>query len=582
MMTEKLPETDVVIVGSGWAGGIAAAELTKAGYLVVCLERGADRKREDFYASKDELRYLARHELYKDLSGETYTTRNRPSEEAVPLRRHQTDMLHDEGTGGTGVHWAGQTDRYLPFDFKIEKRLKEKHGENSIPADMTVQNWGITYEELEPYYDKFEKTVGVGGRQSTLGVKHSTDYPNPPMKEMPMMRLFQEAAKRLGYHPYPIPAATMSEAYTNPDGESLNPCVYCGFCSGYGCGYDAKADPINTVLATAKKTGNFELRNHAYVSRILYDGNQATGVLYIDTRTGKKYEQPATLVVSAAFTFGNTRLMLLSGIGEPYQPETGQGMIGKNITAHYNNLSIKAGSVGFFDNQKFNSYVGAGGLGTVIDDFNPENLQQQGTDFLHGFQLSISQTGAGAISSNEVPSDTPSWGTPFKKASLYYTHRNLTVGTLNSCLPRAHNFMDLDPVYTDAFGDPLLRLTVRFTDQERNMLRYTNEKSRELLQEMGADIIDSPVDSEETEFTQFSVHNHTAGGVIMGTSPATSVVNNFSQMWNMENLFVIGASSFPHTSCYNPTGTIGALAYRAAEGMIHYLQGHDGLLTEPK
>ncbi|HLR53920.1 MAG TPA: GMC family oxidoreductase [Pseudogracilibacillus sp.] len=575
-MTEKLPETDVVIIGSGWAGGIAAAELTKAGYQVICLERGPDRKREDFIASKDELRYLARHELYKDLSDDTYTIRNNSDEEAIPLRRHQTDMLHDEGTGGTGVHWAGQTDRYLPFDFTIGDTLIEKYGKANIPSNMTVQNWGITYEELEPYYHIFEQTVGVAGKQSPLGAARSSDYPNPPMKEMPMMRLFREAAENLGYHPYPIPAATMSQAYTNPDGEKMNACEYCGFCSGYGCGYGAKADPLNTVLSTAKKSGRFELKNHAYVARILYEGNKAIGVRYIDTQTGKKYEQPAALIVSAAFTFGNTRLLLLSGIGEPYHPETKTGVIGKNMTAHYNNLSIKAGSVGFFNEKKFNSYAGAGGLGTVIDDFNPENFNNENADFLHGFQLSISQTGAGAIGNNQVPSNIPSWGKDFKDASLYYTHRNLTVGTLNSCLPRDHNYMDLDPVYKDSFGDPLLRLTVQYTDQERNMLRFTNEKSQELLQEMGADIIDSAENPEDIEFTPYSVHNHTVGGVMMGESPYTSAVNNYSQMWEMDNLFILGGSSFPHSSCYNPTGTIGALAYRATERMIQYLQSNEG------
>lgn len=107
------------------------------------------------------------------------------------------------------------------------------------------------------------------------------------------------------------------------------------------------------------------------------------------------------------------------------------------------------------------------------------------------------------------------------------------------------------------------------------MLRFTNEKSQELLQEMGADIIESAENPEEIEFTPYSMHNHTVGGVMMGESPHTSAVNNYSQMWEMDNLFVLGGSSFPHSSCYNPTGTIGALAYRATERMIQYLQSND-------
>lgn len=581
-MAERLNKVDVVIVGSGWAGGIVAAELAKEGYQVVGLERGPDRKREDFVESKDELRYISRHELYKDLSQETYTTRNTVNEKAIPIRKHLTDMLQDEGTGGTGVHWAGQTYRYLPFDFEIQSKIKEKYGEDRIPEDMTIQDWGITYDELEPYYDKFEKTIGISGVESPLGPQHSDKYPNPPMKETPVTRLFKDATQKLGYHPYPIPSANMSRKYENPDGETINACVYCAFCSGYGCGYSAKADPINTVLSTAKKTNNYELRNHAYVTRVLHDEKKATGVLYIDTKTGQKYEQPATLVVSAAFIFGNTRLMLLSNIGEPYNPKTGKGVIGKNITAHYNNLSIKAGTVGFFESKKFNTFAGAGSLGTVIDDFNPEHLDNSKTDFLHGFQLHINQIGAGAIKNNPVPDGTPSWGKEFKQKSLHYAHRNLTVGTMNGCLPRKHNYMDLDPIYKDVFGDPLLRLTVKFTSQERNMLKFTNKKAQEILRKMGADIIESPIHPDEAEFTQFSVHNHTGGGVVMGADPETSAINNYSQMWDMENLFVVGSSAFPHSSCYNPTGTIGALSYRAAEGMIKYLKGDRKLLIEPK
>src|SRR5699024_7789357 len=148
---------------------------------------------------------------------------------------------------------------------------------------------------------------------------------------------------------------------------------------------------------------------------------------------------------------------------------------GKNMTAHYTTVSIQAGTDGLLKEKKFNTYAGARGLGTVIDELNPERVNNEHAEFLHGFQLRISQTRAGADGNHQVPSNIPSWGKDFKDASLYYTPRNLTVGTLNSCLPRDHNYMDLDPVYKDSFGDPLLRLTVQYTDQERNMLRFTNE-----------------------------------------------------------------------------------------------------------
>src|SRR5699024_4902888 len=115
-----------------------------------------------------------------------------------------------------------------------------------------------------------------------------------------------------------------------------------------------------------------------------------------------------------------------------------------------------------------------------------------------------------------------------------------------------------------------------YTDQERNMLRFTNEKSQELLQEMGADIIDSAENPEDIEFTPYSVHNHTVGGVMMGESTYALDSHNYAQMWEMNYLLILRGSSVPHSSCYNPTGTIGALAYRATERMIQYLQSNEG------
>jgi gluconate 2-dehydrogenase alpha chain len=393
--------------------------------------------------------------------------------------------------------------------------------------------------------------------------------------------LFTEAGEEFGYHPYRIPSANLSEAYENPDGETINACVYCSFCTLYGCDFGAKSDPVITVLATAEKTGNYELRNHAYATRVLHNGGRATGVLYTDTQTGQEYEQPADIVVLGAFIFSNTRLLLLSEIGEPYDPATGRGIIGRNFTGHFSNLTYNA-AIGFFEDKKFNNFAGAGALGTTLDDFNAEQLDHNEVDFLHGIQLYIRQTGQTPIANNPVPAGTAMWGKEFKDKSLYYSNRNVRLEHMEGVLPWRHNYMDLDPTYTDFAGNPLLRITTRFTDQERNITRFAYKKAEELLTKMGADIINVPEVTDETEFGGFSIGNHSAGGAIMGDNPETSAVNNYSQMWDMENLFVVGASSFPHFSSYNPTGTMGALAYRATEGMIEYLKNGGGLLVEPR
>lgn len=169
-------------------------------------------------------------------------------------------------------------------------------------------------------------------------------------------------------------------------------------------------------------------------------------------------------------------------------------------------------------------------------------------------------------------------GSEFKKNSIYYANRNLNVWFTPAIMPWWHNYTDLDPTYTDAFNDPLLRVTYRLKDQDRNIARFGIEKCREVLEEMGADIIDE--DEVPEEFNHIYFGGHYAGGVIMGEDPDTSAVNNYLQMWDMDNLFVVGASAFPHFSNHHPTLTIGALAYRAAEGIEKYLKNGGGSLAE--
>lgn len=133
-----------------------------------------------------------------------------------------------------------------------------------------------------------------------------------------------------------------------------------------------------------------------------------------------------------------------------------------------------------------------------------------------------------------------------------------------------------------SWGNPLIRATVNYTDQDRLRAQHGLDNCKEIMEEMGADIVDMDEVPEDVSFDSKFFTDHFIGGVIMGEDPETSAVNTYSQMWDMENLFVVGGSSFPHTSAYNPTGTIGAFAYRAAEGMIEYLNSGEGLLEEPK
>ncbi|GGH77867.1 gluconate 2-dehydrogenase alpha chain [Pullulanibacillus pueri] len=563
-MVKKLPKVDVVVVGVGWGGGIIASELTKKGLKVVGLERGAERHTEDYYMVHDELRYALRYELFQDLSKETVTFRNNEKIRALPMRQYGSFLMGD-GLGGAGVHWNGQTFRFLPYDFEIRSQTVDRYGKNKIPKEMTIQDWGITYDELEPYMDKFEKMAGISGEENPLGGKRSDKYPTGPMKHSPQMDMFEKAAKKLNYHPYTAPSANLSEAYKNPDGIERAACQYCAFCERFGCEYGAKADPVVTVIPVAQKTGNFELRTHSNVRRILHKGGKATGVRYIDTTTDEEIEQPADIVVLTAYVFNNTRLLLLSGIGTPYDSSTGTGVIGKNYAYQVS----QGGATGFFKNKKFNNFAGAGALGMEFDDFNGDNFDHSDLKFIHGAGIRLYQSGERPIQNNNIPRGTPTWGKEFKQNSIKYANRTLKIAAQGACMPHQHHFLDLDPTYKDNYGDPLLRMTFDFENQERELAKFMAQKCTEVMKEMGADHIDTMQELGPYNITTYQ-STHNTGGVIMGDDSGTSAVNNYSQMWDMDNLFVVGASSFPHNSGFNPTGTLGGLAYRAAEGILKY------------
>ncbi|MDN4494962.1 GMC family oxidoreductase [Ureibacillus aquaedulcis] len=571
-MVTTLPKTDVVLIGVGWTGGILAAELSKKGYKVVGLERGKGRKLDDYLMVHDELRYSKRHEMMQDLSRETITFRNNEKMRALPMRQHGSFVI-GEGVGGSGSHWSGQNFRYLPYDFQIKTLTEEKYGKNKIDPIYTIQDWGITYDELEPYYDAFEKMAGISGEENPLGGARSNPYPTGPMKVSPVLKLFKEATTNLGLHPFSVPSANLSETYTNPDGISRAACQYCGFCSRFGCEYGAKADPVVTVVPVAEKTGNFDLRTHSNVVEILHQGNKATGVRFIDTQTGEEFIQPAEVVGVTSFVLNNTRLLLLSNMGTPYDSKTGKGVIGKNY-AYQNNCGE---TIGLFDDKQFNLYAGAGSLGMCIDDFNGDNFDHTNLNFIHGGNIALLQTGKAPIGFNPTKEETKNWGKQFKQESIKYSSRQIALDAQGAIMPHRYHYLDLDPTYKDAYGNPLLRMTFDYEEHDREMAKFIGDQTEKIVKEMGATETYTTRDQPTYDIVPYQ-STHNTGGVIMGADRETSAVNNYMQMWDFENVFVPGASAFPHNSGYNPTGTLGALSYRAAEGIDKYLK-NGGLLV---
>ncbi len=574
-MTTKLKPVDAVVVGSGVAGSIICMELANAGLNVLCLERGRMiEPQHDFVMpyTQDELKFDRHSDIFQNLSRETITLRNNMSETALPMRELGS-FKPGEIVGGTAAHWGCNARRFLPYDFEIRSRMTARHGKNFFPEDCTSQDWGLTYEELEPYYDQFEHIYGVGGKAGNLNGEiqsggnpfegpRSREYPNPPTRPTPQGALFAKAAAELGYHPFSGPAAAMTRDYTNLYKVMMGECQRGGFCSSHACAAGAKANPLTAVLPALMKKDNFELRPLCNVIKVNTDstGKQATGVTYIDAR-GQQVEQPANIVVLATYCFNNTRLLLLSGIGKPYDPQAGTGVVGRNYS-YQTGGKVEV----FFDDREFNPFIGGGMTSTQFDDFNGEELDRSELGFVGSAYIAVSSPGATPIKSKPVPHGTPRWGGAWKKAVAHNYRRSFSIGIHGSCQSYRQHYLDLDPTYRDANGLPLLRMTFDWHQNEQKMLKFMNERCVEIAKAMvPTSYAARAVPTKYSIVPYQSTHN--IGGAVMGADPATSVVNKHLQSWDVPNVFVVGGSAYPQNAAVGPTETIGTLACWAADGI---------------
>ncbi|MGI4801574.1 MAG: GMC family oxidoreductase, partial [Janthinobacterium lividum] len=390
-------------------------------------------------------------------------------------------------------------------------------------------------------------------------------FPLPALKDHPTGMMFAKAVRELGYHPYALPAANASGPYRNSYGCQLGPCNFCGFCSDYGCINYSKASPQTTIMPYLAGMSNFELRPNSHVLRVnlAQDGKTATGVTYVDAQ-GQEVEQPAAIVVLAAFHLHNVRLMLSSRIGIPYDPNTGKGVVGGNFC--YQLLS----SVNlFFDDKTWiNQFIGAGGGGQAIDDFYSDNFDHGPLNFIGGGVLWGRQTGNGPVRGIPLPKGSAGWGSDWKQAVVDNFLHTGRIEAQCSNMPYRQCFMDLDPTYKDAYGEPLLRMTLNWQDNDLRMSTYVASKLDGIGKAMGAKSQSGRViklgaswDTREYQST------HINGGTSMGTNPATSAVNRYLQSWDVSNVFVLGANVFANGIGYNPTGLVGALAYWCASNI---------------
>jgi gluconate 2-dehydrogenase alpha chain len=586
-MAKMLPPVDVLIVGFGWTGAIMAQELTNSGLEVLALERGEWQDTSTDFAttfSPDELRYSFRNELFQRPAQDTLTMRNTPAQTALPMRKLGS-FLPGTGVGGAGVHWNGQTWRFLPSDFRMRSHNLERYGASALSSDMSIQDWGVSYADLEPHYDRFEYLCGISGKAGNLRGAiqpggnpfegpRAREYPNPPLQMPYGARLFATAASELGYRPFPQPAANMSQPYTNPLGVTLGACTYCGFCERFGCGNYSKASPQTTLLPVLMRKRNFRLRTGCQVVKVNLDasGQRATGVTYLDAQ-GIAQEQRAELVILCAFGLGNVHLMLLSGIGTPYDPRSGRGVVGRNY-AYQITSSVDV----FYDDKLINPFIGAGAVAQVIDEFNGDNFDHGPHGFIGGGYIYSYNTNGRPIQTHPTPEGTPRWGAKWKRAVAASYLKTATLSTHGGVASYRDAYLDLDPTYRNAAGTPMLRMTFDYHDNERRLSRFLTERTAEIARASGGREIAVHARTGAYSIVPYQT-THNTGGAIMGSSPHDSAVNTWLQSWDVSNVFVMGASAFPQNAGYNPTATVAALAYRSSEAILARYLRHPGALS---
>jgi choline dehydrogenase-like flavoprotein len=528
-------EVDFVIVGGGSAGGVMARELSQRGFRVVVLEQGPYLRAGDFH--HDELGVGQLAALTNDYRNQPNTFRTSESEVA----KKKEAVKYGRVVGGGSVHFTANYWRFHEIDF-IERSKKG-------PIDGSdFADWPLTYAELEPYYTKVEWEVGVSGLAGAnpFDPPRSRGYPLPPLPIKSTGVLVERAAKKMGWHAFPAPMAILSQPY-----RGRAACVGCGFCETFGCEMNAKSSTLATMIPEAERTGKCEVRPLSYVRRIETNAaGRATGVTYFDA-SRREIFQRAKAVVLCANGAESPRLLLMSESSHfPNGLANSSGYVGKNLMFNGGALSG-----GLFEHE-INGYKGAV-VSRVIQDIYELDpalgiAGGGGFDFRHDFPpITFALTG--------LPPDAPKWGPEYKKMLQEYFTRSLFVFAHATSLPVATNSITLDPTLRDAWGLPAIRVTFKEHPNDVRLNEYVQDRSMELLDAAGAK--SSWRFSRDPWFPQV----HLLGTCRMGNDPKTSVVDRHHRAHDVPNLIIVDGSSFVTSGRGQPTMTIQALAFRAAE-----------------
>lgn len=560
-MTVRLASTDVAVIGLGAAGGVAVLPLAEAGLEVVGLEAGTWLTRSDF--APDELRNNVRGwpQSVQKANREIPVHRLSPSSPDLPRERIHPMM---NAVGGTTLHYWAQSWRLNPWDFEVVSATTRRYGASRIPAGSTVEDWPFGLAELEPYYDRIEYEIGVSGQAGNVaGVtdargnrfegSRARGYPMPPLRATAFTELMTDAARRLGWDPFPGPAAINSVPY-----QDRSPCLYHGYCSRGGCHADAKNSTAVSTIPRAQATGNLTVVTEAHVRKIQVDGEgRASAVEYV--KDGETYIQPADVILLASYTYENSRLLLLSRSDAfPNGLSNNHGQVGR----HYFGHNHRGGVLALFPHG-LNRWYGLPAQGTAVDNWADDNFDHSDLDFIGGGNLWVySDRRPIEAASMATFGRAPRWGSAWKAFVMQNADRWSNSYLQKTTLPYEDNYLDLHPTVKDPIGDPVCRITADYRDNERKVAVFIQEKMEQWFREAGA------IETLRQPLGSMGPSTHAYGGTRMGDNPETNVVDRWGFSHEVPNLGVLGASVMGTSGAHNPTLSAQALAWRTAEHLI--------------
>ena len=564
-ITEK--GTDVVVIGLGASGGTAVLPLALAGLEIVGLEAGGSYTVKDYPA--DEIRNDIRNWLGRaKVNAEVPTQRTTPSSPTTPAIGFSRMM---NGVGGTSIHWAAQSWRLMPWNFEERSETIRRYGASKIPAGSTLADWPISYDELEPYYERVEYLHGVSGKAGNLrgtidprgnvfeGPRQK-EYPLAPLRRTGFTELMAAAASRLGWHPFAGPAAIRSAEY-----DGLGACVYHGFCTWGGCHVHAKASTNISSIPKAQKAGKLKIVEHARVTEIVVGSDgRVTGVKYL--KGSAEHFQPAKAVLLAGYTYENTRLLLLSkSAAYPNGLGNNHGQVGKHFLAH-----TRAGANGVIPGRKLNRFSGTASQWTAVDDWDSDFFDHSGLAFIGGGTMSATMEAKPIGAARTTPPSLPRWGSAWKSWLKENAISVASTATQINTTSYESNFVDLDPTTKDPDGIPVARVTYELKPMERAAAQFVAEKCRQWLVESGA------TETWLVAPNAAAIQTHAYGGTRMGDDADESVTDKWCFSHEVPNLGVLGASNFPTSGGRNPTETVMALAWRTADHLVESWSARTG------